>query len=262
MRYRVMILLLLILLMLLYVYYSKRERYEDNELEINFMAFADKKYTKTLDRIGNEAKDMSIFKGIYLLNESDLIDMPEDDLKFINNNARGYGYWLWKPYLIKKILSRTDEGSILVYADAGCKLDKNNKGRLIEWVNMVKNHDSNMLTFQMDLKEFIWTKIDTLRELDFMKGDELNSGQVCATVIIMRNKENVRRLIDEWYNIARKDNYHYLDDSPSSENNLDGFNDHRHDQSIFSILVKKNNIQRIEDETYGNAPIKATRIKF
>lgn len=256
---------LFLLLSLCYGMLYKREEYENESNDINFLAFADKKYKKTLERIGDQARDMGVFKNIYLLNDDDLVDMPQDDLKFISNNARGYGYWLWKPYVIKQILSKLDEGSVLVYADAGCNLDKNNSSRLLEWVNMVRNHDSNMLTFQMiHLKEYEWTKIDTLKALGFMRDEDLNSGQVCATAMVMRNKENVRKLIDEWYNTARMDNYHHLDDSPSLNNNIDGFKEHRHDQSIFSILVKKNNVQKIPDETYDNeyAPIKATRIKF
>ena len=47
-------------------------------------------------------------------------------------------------------------------------------------------------------------------------------------------------LVNEWYKLAC--DYHILDDSPSIAKNSRHFKDHRHDQSIFSLLTKKYNI--------------------
>ena len=35
-------------------------------------------------------------------------------------------------------------------------------------------------------------------------------------------------------------NYHFIDDSPSILKNDNSFSEHRHDQSIFSLLIKSN----------------------
>jgi hypothetical protein len=245
------------------MYYKEGYSNED-EIEVNFMTFADRKYKGTLERIGKEAEEMGIFKNIFLLTDSDLVGMPEEDLEFIRSNKRGYGYWIWKPYLIRRVLSRVSENSILIYADAGCKLESGAIGRLREYIRMVREHKSKMLTFQMGLKECIWTKMDTLNELGFISDGELNSGQVISGIILMENNEKVRGLIDEWYRVSRMYNYHLLDDSESRLMNAMGFMENRHDQSIFSILVKKNGIQMIGDETYerGDVPIQARRIKY
>jgi hypothetical protein len=42
--------------------------------------------------------------------------------------------------------------------------------------------------------------------------------------------------IKDWYKLAC--NYHLIDDSLSKEENHQYFKDHRHDQSIFSLLLK------------------------
>ena len=44
-------------------------------------------------------------------------------------------------------------------------------------------------------------------------------------------------------------NYRYLNDSPSVEKNSELFKEHRNDQSILSLLFKKNNCFYIKDET-------------
>ena len=36
--------------------------------------------------------------------------------------ARGGGYWLWKPLVVRDALSRLADGAVLLYADAGCTL--------------------------------------------------------------------------------------------------------------------------------------------
>ena len=46
---------------------------------------------------------------------------------FIENNKRGYGYWLWKSYIVKKQLELMKEGDILLYADSGCVMNMNGK---------------------------------------------------------------------------------------------------------------------------------------
>ena len=62
--------------------------------------------------------------------------MPEfwnNHSEFILANKRGYGYWLWKPYLIMKTLEQMNDNDILVYADCGCEIESNkkNNGKLI-----------------------------------------------------------------------------------------------------------------------------------
>ena len=42
--------------------------------------------------------------------------------------------------------------------------------------------------------------------------------------------------LTDWYSIAC--NYHFVDDSPSIHPNDPSFREHRHDQSIFSLLIK------------------------
>ena len=52
--------------------------------------------------------------------------------------------------------------------------------------------------------------------------------------------DKTRKLVNEWYNICC--NYHMIDDTPSIELNLPGNIEHRHDQSVFSLLTKKYNL--------------------
>src|SRR5690606_14929140 len=51
-------------------------------------------------------------------------------------------------------------------------------------------------------------------------------------------------IISQWLEVFKKD-FNLVDNSPSSSENFPGFIENRHDQSVFSILCKINNVKTI-----------------
>ena len=41
-----------------------------------------------------------------------------------------HGFWLWKPFIIKKTMENMNDGDVLLYLDCGCELDNNKKDDL------------------------------------------------------------------------------------------------------------------------------------
>lgn len=237
----------------------------------NLATFADTKYIKTLNRIKQEAINLNLFNNIFAWNENDLdIDFVEKHMDFITKNKRGYGYWIWKPQIILQALKKTPKGSVLVYCDAGCSLNTLGINRLKEYCEMVKNHPSGILSFKLSHIEKTWTKMDLMHYFNYLKQEELSSYQVAATAIIIHNTDAVYKFFYKWLDTCVIDNYRYIDDSPSIIPNTEFFIEHRHDQSIFSILCKQNQCLIIPDETYwenawdknSHYPIHARRFKF
>ena len=83
-------------------------------------SFADMKYALTLQRITDEAASMNLFTHILPYNESSLQANGFFDLygTFVRENGRGFGYWIWKPWIINLTMHRLPEGCFLVYTDA------------------------------------------------------------------------------------------------------------------------------------------------
>ena len=79
-----------------------------------------------------------------------------------------------------------------------------------------------------------------------MNIESYNQIQYQAGVLFIKNNTTMQNFITEWYNIAC--NYHLLDDSPSLLPNHANFIDNRHDQSIFSLLLRKHNMN-VENKT-------------
>ena len=99
------------------------------------------------------------------------------------------------------------------------------------------------------------------------RDDIINTNQYIATVFLLKKCPETIELINEWLRICCQYDYKFIDDSISSSPNHNKFREHRHDQSIFSILRKIKKIGTVlPDETWPiniqKWPIWATRKKY
>lgn len=201
-----------------------------------FVSFADTRYIKSLERIKSETEQFG-FDERYFLTEKDL---PKDFFKGFNPKIyrRGFGYWTWKPYIVNKMLEKLDEGDILVYSDAGTQWHISGKNRFEEYINML-SLNTPLLTFQQPFLTKDWTKGDVFQYIcpDTWLKYAMKLQLWGGTFFIRKNKLSVN-LFKRWLDIA--DNHKSLmTDVKSKTPNPCGFREHRHDQSVFSLLVKQ-----------------------
>jgi hypothetical protein len=157
--------------------------------------------------------------------------------EFITKNLRGFGYWLWKPFVIQQVMKTMQNGEVLFYCDADFILKKD-KTFIEKLKKDVKNN--KIISSSTGEKEKSWNKKDTVIRVGVTINEE--DIQVQAGTLLIYVCDETRNLIDEWYSICCEKDYHYIDDSPSIRPNDKSFKEHRHDQSIFSLLLKKHNI--------------------
>lgn len=207
-------------------------------------------YHNALQRICDEANKLKLFTkilgytDIYLKNDTEFWSQHGG---FVSSNTRGYGYWLWKSYLIKKLLATINDGDVIVYADAGCTMNIEGKPRLVEYIDMCKTHESGIVSFQLTQLEKCWTKGDISQYLGASQND-LSTGQLVGGVFILRKCKNTVDIVNKWYETSSK--YNLINDSQSITPNDTEFKENRHDQSIWSILRKKCDSVILQDETY------------
>ena len=101
--------LLLMIIILYNIFINKKECFQE-KCKIYAMTFGGggKNYYDAVNRLNNELKVVNIFDNIILKYDTDLkndIEFWNKHGNFIENNKRGYGYWLWKPYLILKMFN-------------------------------------------------------------------------------------------------------------------------------------------------------------
>ena len=128
-------------------------------------------------------------------------------------------------------------GDILLYLDCGCELSPTKRNELLESIEIVKK-DKIVGTYVCLERD--WTKMDLIRLLDVYHEKYLHTQQHQAGALLFLVCDETRELVNRWYEVAS--DYHNIDDSPSILENLYNFQEHRHDQSIFSLLTKKYNM--------------------
>ena len=218
----------------LQVYVSTEERAYSRR--VHFVTFASPDYGCT--RITEEAKEalsnarfdtVSIYRD-WRLGWRELC--PE---LFPPSQHLGYGFFVWKPMVIEHaLMNRAQEGDIVVYADAGCVL-RHASPEWNFWFSEAANFD--VMAFQIPhIKEREFTKRATFGAFGLTpEGQHSQSPMAVGCASVWVNTPASRALVNDWVvHCAQKP---LIDDEVGSDEHVD-FKAHRHDQSIFSLLLK------------------------
>ena len=127
----------------------------------------------------------------------------------------------------------------MLYLDSSI-IFRASKDKFIDLFNIVKRDYIIGSYCRVKCLEYVWNKMDLIDNLDMNHDAYLNTRQRQAGSIMILNNKKTRELIDNWYTLSSQ--YHFIDDTPSIIKNISGFKEHRHDQSIYSLLTKKYNI--------------------
>jgi hypothetical protein len=242
-------------------FYEEFNQKIDNIQKKYFTTFADGvKYKNT--RIIKEAKESYIFFECFANSPKNFDeDFKRKHFNFITKNKRGYGYWVWKPYIIRKTLERIKKNDILLYCDSGCEIQYNCLENFNFYFNILKTYD--IVCFTMTHIEKKWSKMDAVIEvlkyknkLD-KKDDIINTPQNMAGVLIIKKNEGTIHFIKDWEFLCN--NYHLIDDSKSINKNDKDFIENRHDQTILSLLLKTSNLNIYFTEETSLSAIKLSR---
>lgn len=226
--------------------------------KIHFISFADSKMQPTLNRIKAEALNTGWFDSVSTVNEhffdSEYLCLVKPTL-----HMRGFGYWRWKSYVIRRKMQEIAKDDIILYADAGCTINKNGYKRFREYIQLVENNKSGLLFFRQDgLKERAWTKADLLDYAGYLDNDD----QLWGGGIFLRKTQDSVDFVEKYYELC---NYHFelITDSPSILENDPSFVENRHDQSALSVIGKRYNAVIISSrETYTAGDFRKELIDF
>ena len=220
-------------------------------------SFADRRLWRSKNRLLRQSSQMNVYDNIYFFDETDIApDFLVKHREILNTSVRGFGYWIWKPYFISKVLSLCNDGDIIHYIDVGCWLNHRGKDRFYDYIEMVNKSQIGLLAFKnmyygqfknlnsYSLPERQWTKSDTLDYFGVLHdSDIINSEQVLATTFFVKKSPLMMDFVDNW--LSAWDDYRLVNDDVSLIPNSSDFVEHRHDQSVFSILCKQLDVDTV-----------------
>lgn len=219
-------------------------------MNVSVVSFATPEFESLQEEMDFSAKEYGI-NSFFSFKKRDLLKTSfyERNIQFFNQE-RGFGFWLWKPYFILEALNKINYGDILFYLDSGC-LFINGPEPLI---TIAKENEHGIIAFDAKpLTNAQFTKRDTFINLNCDAEDFWEAYHAIATVIVFKKTDFAVSFVKEWLrcceNIDSLSNY----PNKNQKSNLSSFIEHREDQSIFSILLKKHNITTYRNPSlWGN----------
>ena len=221
---------------------------------IYFLVYNDNKHNHYLEQLLKSVKIYGQEFDIILFNKKDIDDEFVEKNKFILNCNKGGGYWLWKPYIINKILEKINDNDILFYLDSKYYFIEN-------FTNLYFNYmiNNDILVWKNKPNEPIyymknWCKMDVILKYDIYNKVFNEDLEDCwAGAFMVKKNNNTINYIKEWLEMCCV--YEDITDSLSRINNSDLFYDHRHDQSLLNIVLQKYNIepQNLENKYLQNS---------
>lgn len=211
--------------------------------------YGDERYRKSQEFNARQALKYGADKVIQYTKK----DIPEEfweKNKEIAARPRGGGYWIWKPYIIKMALEQIEEGDYVVYTDAGSALV--NKLSLL--LDAMKAQQTDIMVFCIDHPEREYSKRDAFVLMDCDKPEIVESNQICGTYIILRKSERSEKFIDDYLYFVQDKRIVTDDENVMGLPNYDGFVENRHDQTVLSLLAKKNGIKPFCDPSQWGIP--------
>lgn len=164
---------------------------------------------------------------------------------------RGFGCWLWKPYILLDAMEHSPAGSVIIYADADMRL-------IADPAPLIARATSrNIVLFdnRPGRLQRYWTKRDCFVLMDADRSKHWERLQLMAGLQVYRASSVARNFLEEAK--AAICDPRILTDRANvcGRPNLEGFIEHRHDQSVLTVLAVKHGIETLQgssvDVAYG-----------
>ncbi len=211
--------------------------------------FADEKF-KISQRLNSRTAKRFGADRVVEYNPNDIDRDFLDKNKALFECRRGFGYWIWKPYFIDKTLADVSDGDYVIYSDSGSAY----VNKISFLIDVMKRDGLDVMCFCIDQIEEMWNKRDALIIMGADKPEILESNQICGTYMIIKKTQNSQQIIKKYLEYVQDERV--VSDNPNvmGYENHDMFKDHRHDQSVWSLLCKTSGIKPYRDPSeFGTA---------
>jgi hypothetical protein len=161
----------------------------------------------------------------------------------------GAGYWLWKPYFIKRALGLLSEGDFLFYCDSGSYfLD-----RIDPLIELATRTRQQVIPFELVHLERCYTKRDAFILMGCDAARFTDTRQRLGGFILLQKSAFAEAFVDEFLDLVQDPRLISDMNNRLGSPNYSDFVGHRHDQSIFSLLTKRHGLAAYRDPSqWGN----------
>jgi hypothetical protein len=198
--------------------------------KIHLVTFGNEKFKNSKERIRQEAMDTGWFDEVIVYEPSMLMEYNR------SFEDRGAGYWWWKALIQSIELNKLEKNDILLYLDAGFYINKHANKEFYKYVEII-NENAGLLSFETGCLEKHYTKRDVFKLLNCDTTEYANSYQIGSGMVMYRKNKLSIDFVEYYKNISFVE--HAINNAPSFNEDYPGFIEHKNDQSVFGLLIKK-----------------------
>lgn len=190
-------------------------------------------------RLREQSRDFDQFTEFQIYNPQRLSrDFKVHHERFIKENPRGFGHWIWKPQILFQQYLSNPKADFYYYQDAGGELFHTNRSKNIFEEYLAIARENGVFVFESEHKVINYTKASFLLKYEAYNLSPMSKQCMAGSIII--SNHIFQDFITEWIDLMSY--YENLTDPVNPGNEGPCFVSHRHDQSCLDLLIKKSGI--------------------
>lgn len=207
-------------------------------MKVHLVNFSNERYRGARHQLNATAKQF----GIDTITSWDEHDLQRFEFfnvhRHIMTQSRGAGFWLWKPFILNHLMQKIDMGDAIVYLDAATELISH----IRSVIEIAEEHPDYMFLTRQLHRNWRWIKRDCFFFLECDAPWYHDGLQVDASFQVYIKSETTKHFLARYLHHCC--NVSVLTDAPNvcGLPNLDGFQDHRHDQAVLALMTMKDDI--------------------
>jgi hypothetical protein len=223
--------------------------------DFHVVTFGSKGYERHIDLQRRGALRFGAASHVAYAEDSAPVQAARRENPDIFDHQRGYGYWLWKPYILRDALARVEGDGYVVYLDAGITPIADMR----PWFECMRPHPVAFHAPTEASRLGQWCKRDCFILMDADTPTFWNLRPISAGIQAHRQSEESAALLAAWRHHMHDPRL--LTDQANTQGlpNLPGFRGHRHDQSILTILAAQHRIPILREPTQYGFPTQWSR---
>jgi len=168
----------------------------------------------------------------------------------ISLDERGSGFWAWKPFIILEALRNASAGDLVLYCDVGrsypWKLLHTSLEPLVDWLDHAGQDVLPGVRIPWYGPMRCWTKRDAFVYTGCDEPRFHEAVPVQASFSLWKKGERSLALAEEWLTWCGQRELVSDDPNRCGLDDLDGFREHRHDQSLWTLLCVKHGLKGLD----------------
>lgn len=201
----------------------------------------DRGFEQAADRLEKGVKTFDVFEKVVSIKTNELVSIIPNLRNQLLESTRGFGFYSWKPRLARMALEGYwGKYDGICFADAGCEANPNwlSRKTLINRIELA--HSQSILAYAISTPEREMTKNGIL--VQFPDVAEIYPNFQFQSGTFYLSGEDGYELACNWDEFCWKDEYH-INDVCTHSDVQPYFVEHRHEQSVFSLFLKRQGVR-------------------